>query len=45
LNGTIGTLTLEEGRVIIDIELSIFGAAAKGAIEQQLRDQFKKLNG
>jgi hypothetical protein len=38
-----GTITLEHGRVVIDIELSFFGAAAQGAIEQQLRDQFKRL--
>lgn len=38
-----GTITLEHGRVIIDIELSFFGAAAQGAIEQQLREQFRRL--
>lgn len=38
-----GTLTLEQGQVLVDIELTLFGAAAKGAIEQQLTEQLKKL--
>lgn len=38
-----GTITLEHAKVVIDIELSFFGAAAQGAIEQQLREQFKRL--
>lgn len=38
-----GTITLEHGKVLIDIELSMFGAVAKGAIEQQLQDQIKRL--
>ena len=45
-SGTLGkgTVTLDEGRVTIDIELSMFGSAAKGKIEQTLTDTFKKLN-
>ncbi len=38
-----GTITLEHGRIVVDIELSFFGAAAQGAIEQKLREQFKQL--
>ncbi len=38
-----GTITLEDKKVIIDIQLSLFGSAAKGAIEQTLTDQIKKL--
>lgn len=38
-----GTITLEHGKVIIDIELTMFGAAAKGVLEQQLSDQIKRL--
>lgn len=38
-----GTITLEEGRVIVDIELSLFGSAAKGQIEEALGKQLKRL--
>ncbi|MBU3741673.1 MAG: hypothetical protein FGM24_05245 [Candidatus Kapabacteria bacterium] len=40
-----GTITLEHQRVVIDIELSMFGSVAKGAIEQQLNDQIKRIAG
>lgn len=39
-----GTITLLDNKVIIDIELSLFGTVAKGQIEQTLQEQFKKLN-
>lgn len=39
-----GTITLENKKVIVDIELSIFGSAAKGAIESTLADQIKRLS-
>lgn len=32
-----GTLTLEDNRVIVDIELTLFGSAAKGRIEKELQ--------
>ncbi len=38
-----GTVTLEHGRATIDIELSMFGSAAKGKIEQTLNSTFKQL--
>jgi len=38
-----GTITLEDKKVILDIHLTLFGSAAKGAIEQTLTDQIKKL--
>lgn len=38
-----GTVTLDHGRVTIDIELSMFGAAAKGKIEQTLTSTFTQL--
>ena len=38
-----GTITLEDKKVILDIHLTLFGSAAKGAIEQTLTDQLKKL--
>jgi hypothetical protein len=38
-----GTITLRDNFVDIDIELSFFGSAAKGAIEQTLSDQIKRL--
>ncbi|MCX6139859.1 MAG: polyhydroxyalkanoic acid system family protein [Candidatus Kapabacteria bacterium] len=39
-----GTITLEDKKVIVHIELSIFGSAAKGAIESALADQIKRLS-
>ena len=39
-----GTISLHPGRIDVDIELSMFGTAAKGRIEEVLNDQFKKLN-
>jgi len=38
-----GTVSVEERKVVIHIELSLFGAAAKGAIESTLSEQIKKL--
>lgn len=38
-----GTLTVEDRRVVIHIELSIFGSAARGQIEQVLNDQVMRL--
>jgi Putative polyhydroxyalkanoic acid system protein (PHA_gran_rgn) len=38
-----GTMTLEHGKVHVDIELTLFGAAAQGTIEAQLAKQFKRL--
>jgi hypothetical protein len=38
-----GTITLRDNFVDIDIELSFFGSAAKGAIEQTLSEQIKRL--
>ncbi|MBC8124514.1 MAG: polyhydroxyalkanoic acid system family protein [Candidatus Kapabacteria bacterium] len=38
-----GTITLEDKKVILDIQLTLFGSAAKGAIEQTITDQIKKL--
>jgi hypothetical protein len=38
-----GTITLADNLVTIDIELSMFGAAAKGAIEQTLTEKIKML--
>ena len=38
-----GTITLADQLVTVDIELSMFGAAAKGAIEQTLNEQIKRL--
>lgn len=38
-----GTIDLLPGQVVIDIELSMFGAAAKGRIEEALTEQFNKL--
>ena len=38
-----GTITLEHGRVIVHIELSLFGSAAKGQIEEALGKQLKRL--
>ena len=38
-----GTITLRDNAVDIDIELSFFGSAAKGAIEQTLSEQIKKI--
>lgn len=38
-----GTITLEEGRVIVHIELSLFGSAAKGQIEEALGKQLQRL--
>jgi hypothetical protein len=45
-SGTLGhgTITLTEGHVSVDIELSMFGAAAKGKIEQTLHSTFKQLS-
>ncbi len=39
-----GTVTLTEGRVTIDIELSLFGSAAKSRIEDALSRTFKQLS-
>lgn len=38
-----GTITLEHGKVIVDIELTLLGSAAKGTIESTLRKQFEQL--
>ena len=38
-----GTVTIEHEAVLVDIELSLFGAAAQSRIEQALTDQFKQL--
>ncbi|MBU3699588.1 MAG: hypothetical protein FGM33_06185 [Candidatus Kapabacteria bacterium] len=38
-----GTITVADNLVTIDIELSMFGAAAKGAIEQTLTEKIKML--
>ena len=39
-----GTIELYDNSVVIDIELSIFGSAAKVQIEKTISEQFKKLN-
>ena len=39
-----GTITLEHGKVLVDIELTILGSAAKGTIEATLKKQFGQLN-
>lgn len=39
-----GTITLADQLVTIDIELSIFGTVAKGAIEQTLKEKIKMLD-
>ena len=39
-----GTISLLPGIIRIDIELSMFGAAAKGRIEEVLSEQFKRLD-
>jgi hypothetical protein len=38
-----GTVAVEERKVVIHIELSLFGSAARGQIEQALSDQVKRL--
>ncbi|MCU0329946.1 MAG: polyhydroxyalkanoic acid system family protein [Candidatus Kapabacteria bacterium] len=38
-----GTIVLEHGKVHVDIELTLFGAAAQGTIEAKLAEQFKRL--
>ncbi len=38
-----GTLTVEDYRVIIHIELSLFGSAARGTVEQILTEQVTRL--
>lgn len=40
----LGTITLEHGKVLVDIELTILGSAAKGTIEATLKKQFGQLN-
>ena len=40
-----GTIELREGAVVVDIELSMFGMAAKGRVEEVLREQFERLKG
>jgi len=39
-----GTLTVEDGAVIVDIDLSLFGAAAQSKIQEALSKQLMKLN-
>ena len=39
-----GTISLLPGAIDVDIELSMFGTAAKARIEEVLHDQLKKLN-
>lgn len=38
-----GTITLADNLVTVDIELSMFGSAAKGVIEQTLTEKLKQL--
>ena len=38
-----GTITLADQLVTVDIELSMFGSAAKGVIEQTMNEQIKRL--
>ncbi len=38
-----GTISLSSGEIVIDIELSMFGAAARSRIEDALREQFSKI--
>jgi hypothetical protein len=40
-----GTLTLEHGKVIVDIELTAFGSMAQSQIDRVLNDQFKRIGG
>lgn len=39
-----GTITLEHNKVIVDIELTILGSAARSTIESTLKKQFGQLN-
>lgn len=39
-----GTIEVSEGAVVVTIELSIFGIAAKGRVEEVIRSQFGRLN-
>jgi hypothetical protein len=39
-----GTITVADQLVTVDIELSLFGSAAKGAIEQTLKEKIKMLD-
>lgn len=39
-----GTITIADQLVTVDIELSMFGSAAKGVIEQTLKEKFKMLD-
>ena len=39
-----GTITLADQLVTVDIELSLFGSAAKGVIEQTLTEKIKMLD-
>jgi hypothetical protein len=39
----LGTVTVEHHRVHIHIELSLFGAAARGQLESMLTEQVKRL--
>lgn len=39
-----GTITLADNLVTVDIELSLFGSAAKGVIEQTLKQKLKMLD-
>ena len=38
-----GTMTLEHGKVVIDIDLSAFGAIAQSQIERTLENEFKRI--
>ena len=39
-----GTITIADNLVTVDIELSMFGSAAKGVIEQTLNEKIKALD-
>lgn len=39
-----GTITLEQGKILVDIELTMLGSVAKGTIEASLKKEFGKLN-
>lgn len=38
-----GTVTLEEGKILVDITLSAFGRVAQGAITAKLQSHFSKI--
>jgi len=39
-----GTMTVEHGKVLVDLELSAFGQVARNQIERTLNEQFKRLS-